>query len=62
LIEWAKNAPAVEKIELNVRSSNTPAQTLYCKMGFKEIGRWQRRVKVAPGQYVDDVAMELLVK
>jgi ribosomal protein S18 acetylase RimI-like enzyme len=62
LIEWARTAPAVEKIELNVRSSNTPAQTLYRKMGFTEIGRWQRRVKVAPGQYVDDVAMELLVK
>ncbi len=62
LIEWARTAPAIEKIELNVRSSNTPAQTLYRKMGFTEIGRWQRRVKVAPGEYIDDVAMELLVK
>ena len=62
LIEWAKAAPAVEKIELNVRSSNTPAHALYLKMGFTEIGRWQRRVKLAPGQYVADVAMELLVK
>jgi ribosomal protein S18 acetylase RimI-like enzyme len=62
LIEWARTAPAVEKIELNVRSSNTPAQSLYRKMGFTEIGRWQRRVKVAADQYVDDVAMELLVK
>jgi len=57
LIEWAIAAPAVEKIELNVRSTNTRAQTLYRKLGFTEIG-----VKVAPGQYVDDVAMELLVK
>jgi putative acetyltransferase len=62
LIDWARNAPAVEKIELHVRSSNAPAQALYRKMGFSEIGRWQRKVKVAPGQYVDDVAMELLVK
>jgi ribosomal protein S18 acetylase RimI-like enzyme len=62
LIEWARTAPSVEKIELNVRSSNTPAQALYRKLGFTEIGRWQRRVKVAPGRYVDDVAMELLVK
>src|SRR4051812_19909154 len=62
LIEWARSAPAVEKIELNVRSSNSAAQALYTKLGFAEIGRWQRRVKVAPGQYVDDVAMELLVK
>lgn len=62
LIEWARSAPAVEKIELHVRSTNAVAQSLYRTLGFKEIGRWQRRVKVAPGQYVDDVAMELLVK
>jgi ribosomal protein S18 acetylase RimI-like enzyme len=62
LIEWAKSAPAVEKIELHVRSSNTPALALYRKMGFTEAGRWRRRVKVAAGQYLDDVAMELLVK
>jgi ribosomal protein S18 acetylase RimI-like enzyme len=61
LIEWARTAPAVEKIELNVRSSNTTAEALYRKMGFTEIGRWQRRVRIAPGRYVDDVAMELLV-
>lgn len=62
LIEWATAAPAVEKIELHVRSSNTPALILYRKLGFAEIGRWRRKVKVAPGRYVDDVAMELLVK
>jgi len=62
LIEWARSAPAVEKIELHVRSSNTAAQALYRKLGFTEMGRWRRRVKVAPGQYLDDVAMELFVK
>jgi ribosomal protein S18 acetylase RimI-like enzyme len=62
LIEWAKAAPAVEKIELNVRSSNETAQALYRKMGFTEMGRWRRRIKVGPGQYLDDVAMELFVK
>ena len=62
LIEWAQSAPAVEKIELNVRASNAAAIALYRKVGFAEIGRWQRRVKIAPDRYVDDVAMELLVK
>jgi RimJ/RimL family protein N-acetyltransferase len=62
LIEWAKSAPVVEKIELNVRSSNAAAQALYLKMGFTEMGRWKKRIKVAPGQYLDDVAMELFVK
>jgi putative acetyltransferase len=61
LIEWAKRAPAVEKIELNVRSSNAAAQALYKKMGFTEMGRWKKRIKIAPGQYLDDVAMELFV-
>jgi ribosomal protein S18 acetylase RimI-like enzyme len=45
-----------------VRSSNAGAQALYRKVGFTEIGRWRRRVKVAPGHYLDDVAMELFVK
>jgi L-phenylalanine/L-methionine N-acetyltransferase len=62
LIEWARTAPAVEKIELHVRASNEPAQALYRKMGFREIGRLQRKVKIAPGEYVDEVSMELLVK
>lgn len=62
LIDWARAAPAVEKIELHVRASNAAAQALYRKLGFAEIGRWQRKVKIAPGQYVADVAMELLVK
>ena len=57
----AKAAPSVEKIELHVRSSNE-AQALYRRMGFTEIGRWRRRIKVGPGQYLDDVAMELFVK
>ena len=61
LIEWAKSAPAVEKIELHVRSSNTAAQALYVKMGFTEMGRWRRRIKIGPGQYLDDVAMERFV-
>jgi ribosomal protein S18 acetylase RimI-like enzyme len=61
LIEWAQAAPAVEKIELHVRSSNQGAQALYRKMGFTEMGRWRRRIKIGPGQYLDDVAMELFV-
>lgn len=61
LIEWAKANPVVEKIELHVRSSNERAQSLYRKMGFTEMGRWRRRIKVGPGQYLDDVAMELFV-
>ena len=62
LIKWAKTTTTVEKIELHVRSSNTAALELYKNFGFTEIGRWKRRVKVAPGQYLDDVAMELWIE
>jgi len=62
LIGWAKTTTTVEKIELHVRSSNTVAQELYKKFGFSEVGRWKRRLKVAAGQYLDDVAMELWLK
>jgi putative acetyltransferase len=62
LIAWARGAAAVEKIELNVRSSNVRAQALYLELGFTEVGRWRRRVRIAAGEYLDDVGMELLVK
>jgi ribosomal protein S18 acetylase RimI-like enzyme len=62
LIAWAKSAPAVEKIELHVRSSNTTAQSLYRTLGFTEVGRWKRRIKIAPDHYLDDISMELFVK
>jgi ribosomal protein S18 acetylase RimI-like enzyme len=62
LIRWAKTTTTVEKIELHVRSSNTVALDFYRKFGFTEIGRWTRRIKVAPGQYLDDVAMELRIR
>lgn len=62
LIEWGRSSPAVEKAELHVRSGNLAAQALYRKMGFVEVGRWKRRVKCAPGQYLDDIGMELWLK
>lgn len=62
LIDWARDAPAVEKIELHVRSGNTAAQHLYRKLGFEEEGRLTRRVKLGPDLYLDDVLMGLWVK
>lgn len=62
LIDWARASSGVEKIELHVRASNTQAQSLYRTMGFEEVGRWRRRIRVAPGAYVDDVAMDLLLR
>ncbi len=61
IIEWAKESASVEKIELNVRASNTQAITLYKKMGFLEEGCLKRRVKTGCG-YIDDILMALHVK
>jgi ribosomal protein S18 acetylase RimI-like enzyme len=61
LVEWAQGAPAVGKIELHVRAPNAAAQKLYRKLGFTEVGRLKRRIRVGPDQYLADVSMELLV-
>lgn len=62
LVDWAKKDRRVEKIELLVRASNKRAIKLYKKFRFREEGRFKKRIKVAPGRYLDDVAMALWVK
>ncbi|MBA2369932.1 MAG: GNAT family N-acetyltransferase [Candidatus Protochlamydia sp.] len=62
LIAWAKQSATIEKIELNVRASNSRAITLYKKMGFIEEGRLKNRIKVSQNHYIDDVLMALNVK
>jgi len=58
IVLWAKNSGCIEKIQLNVRASNTVAISLYKKMGFEEEGRLKNRVKVKD-RYIDDVIMGL---
>ncbi len=61
LVEWAKANRKVEKFELQVRSSNVRAIKLYESMGFIEEGRKTKRLKIAEGQYLDDIYMALWV-
>lgn len=61
LLSWARSNPRVEKVELQVRSSNEPAIWLYRSLGFVEEGRKTRRLKIGPDQYLDDVYMALWV-
>lgn len=58
LIQWATNSGTIEKILLNVRTTNAPAIALYKKMGFQEEGLIKNRVKVK-GRYFDDLIMGL---
>lgn len=61
LLRWARSNPRVEKVELQVRSSNEPAIALYRSLGFVEEGRKTRRLKIGPNEYLDDVYMALWV-
>lgn len=61
LLEWARAAPEVEKVELRVRSGNERAMRLYRSLGFVEEGRMVKRIKLAAGTYLDDVSMGLWV-
>ncbi len=61
LVAWARGAPDVEKIELQVRSSNDRAMALYRSLGFVEEGRKTKRIKLGDGAYLDDVYMALWV-
>lgn len=57
IMAWAKNG-GLEKIILNVRASNSPAISLYKKMGFQEEARLKNQIKVR-GHYCDDLIMGL---
>ncbi len=61
LLCWARSNPRVEKVELQVRSSNDRAIALYRSLGFVEEGRKTRRLKIGPDWYIDDVYMALWV-
>ena len=62
LIDWARAAPGVRKIELNVRSTNTGAIALYRSLGFEEQGRQRERICIDAHTFIDDLEMGLFVK
>ncbi len=57
LLEWARESPIIEKVGLSVLSKNRRAIGLYEKLGFVAEGRRSREVKLAPGEYLDDISM-----
>ncbi len=62
LIDWARRAPGIEKIELLVRAVNGRAVKLYQSVGFAEEGRIRARLRTPGGIYIDDLMMGLFVK
>ena len=59
-IEWAQAQPHIAWIDLGVFVENTPAQILYAKFGFSELGRTPDRFRV-DGHRIDDISMSLCV-
>jgi RimJ/RimL family protein N-acetyltransferase len=57
LIEWAQENPLIEKLKLSVFAANQPAVSLYKKMGFNREGHRIKEIKIAPGQYEDEILM-----
>src|ERR1044072_54009 len=57
LMEWAKRSPEVRKIELLVRATNQRAVHFYSTLGFFEEGRFQKRICLPDGNFIDDLAM-----
>jgi RimJ/RimL family protein N-acetyltransferase len=61
-LDWARETPDVEKIEVRVREAYTAAVDLARKHGFTEEGRLKRHIGLPNGRRLDDLEMALFVK
>ena len=57
---WVYQQRGIEKLNLEVFSTNTGAIELYRKLGFREEGRKIRQFKIFD-EYADDVLMTLFL-
>jgi len=58
-IAWARRKGRLSWIDLGVFEHNTPARTLYRRMGFVENGSRRDAFRLESGQHVTDISMEL---
>lgn len=61
-LDWAREHPEIERVELGVFAHNHRAIAVYTKMGFVKASRRAKEFKIAPGVYWDDIQMEIWVK
>jgi RimJ/RimL family protein N-acetyltransferase len=59
-IDFARHHEQLEWIELRVFANNTPAVSLYQKLGFKTVGVLRDRFRLR-GQSIDDIVMVLSI-
>jgi RimJ/RimL family protein N-acetyltransferase len=61
LLEWARQNPLIEKVNLLVHANNARAIAAYTKHGFVIEGRRTRDLKYPDGVYIDSLLMGLWV-
>jgi RimJ/RimL family protein N-acetyltransferase len=60
-VDWARRAPGVQKIEVQLREPNAAGLRLILSLGFSLEGRLKRHVQLAPNREVDDLLLALFV-
>ena len=61
MIEWARGQEQIRKISLGVLSTNSPANSLYQKLGFVEDGRKIMEYQLPDGSFADEISMALFL-
>ena len=62
LLDWARAAPGVERMELGVLPANTAARALYAALGFVEEARLHSKFKFDDGTRSDKFVMAIYTK
>jgi RimJ/RimL family protein N-acetyltransferase len=62
LVKWARQNVQIEKVFLQVFSTNTNAINMYKTLGFVEEGRHIKAIKQSAGNYVDIIQMYIETK
>lgn len=60
-LDWARQEPSLDWVELGVFEHNAPARALYTKFGFQEVGRTEDLFRVH-GVRLTDISMSLRVR
>ncbi len=61
LLAWAREHPAIHRVELEVLATNDPGMRLYRACGFEEEGRKRGAFRQADGRFIDAVLMSVWV-
>ena len=61
-LEWARETPHVQKIEVRVREGNKAGVELCQKFGFETEGRLKKHIILPNGRCLDDLVMALFVE